>query len=59
MQCIYINSRGRNDLIDVIYGYNIGIKAVFDDGFEEFLINQKGYDGLNTYLQQEILKLKL
>ncbi len=44
MRTYTLTLEGRNDLIDVIYGYNIGIKVVFDDGFEELLINQKGYD---------------
>lgn len=35
---------GRDNTSEVIYGYNIGLKAVFDDSLDKILSSQLGYD---------------
>ena len=44
MSTYTLTIEGKNDVSDVIYGYNIDIKTIFDDSLDDLLINQKGYD---------------
>src|SRR5690554_5910981 len=43
MSTYTLTLEGRNDVNDVIYGYNIDIKTIFDESLEDLLISQKGY----------------